>query len=156
RSAEALDEAAPIRLLLVADADHVDLGLDPEQRPGEDERAAPLSRAVFGEHPRDALGAIVDGLISRGFRLLRAGRRDALVLEVDPRRRVERLLQADRPVQRRRAVDAVCLANLLWDLDQALGADLLANELHREQRCQRLGPDRLARARMERWRQRRR
>ena len=48
-----LHQRAPIRLLLVADLDHVDLAFEPEQPAGEGERAAPLAGAGLGcEAPR--------------------------------------------------------------------------------------------------------
>ena len=57
-------------------------------------------------------------------------------------------------MERRRPVDPVRLADLFRDLDEALGADFLLDELHREERRQGLGADRLVGARVERWGQR--
>ena len=112
-----LDHRAPVRLLLVRDLDHVDLALEPEQRAGERERAAPLARAGLGREARAALLLVVVRLRDGGVRLVAAGRADALVLVVDPRPRAERLLEAVRAVERRRAPEAVDVAHLLGDLD---------------------------------------
>ena len=151
---ERLDEAAPIRLLLIADADHEDLRLEAEEAPGEGQGAPPLARTGLGHEARDAGGAVVEGLRDGRVRLVAAGRADALVLEIDARRGVERLLQRRRPVERAGAVDPVRLTNLLRDLDQRIGAHLLPDQLHREERRQGLRPDRLTRPGVERWRQR--
>ncbi len=83
----------------------------------------------------------------RRVRLVRAGRRDALVLVVDARRRPERLLEAAGAVQRRRPPELVGLADRLGDLDERLGRDLLEDELHREDRAEVGRPRRLLRLR---------
>ena len=75
---------------------------------------------------------------------------DALVLVVDARRRAERLLELVRPVQRRGPPLAVDVQNLARDLDVPLRGDLLQDQVHREERLERLRADRLVRARMQR------
>ena len=75
---------------------------------------------------RDALGRVVVRLRHGGVRLVRAGRRDALVLVVDPGRGAERLLEAVRPEQRRGPPLAVDVQHRAGDLDVAVAGHLLA------------------------------
>ena len=105
---------------------------------------APVSVAIF----LIPAWAFVPSLRHRGVGLVRAGRRDAFVLVVDPRRRAERLSRrcAD---QRRRAPEAEHLAHRLGNGHVALGADLLQDQLHQEQRRQVVRADRLQRARVQ-------
>ena len=149
-----LHHRAPVGLLVVARADHPDLALEPEQRARERERRPPLARAGLGRELLDpGLGVLV-GLRDRRVDLVRAGRGDALVLVEDARGGVERLLEPVRAVQRRRAPQAVGVANGVGDRDLGLHRDLLADQAHREDRRQVVGPGGLARARAQR-RQRR-
>src|SRR4029079_123918 len=90
-----------------------DRDLKAEQRAGKCERRAPLASAGLGRKPLDALLLVVPGLRHRGVRLVRARRRDALVLEVDLRRRIERPLEATRADERRRTPHAVDVADTL-------------------------------------------
>ena len=71
------------------------------------------------------LGVLVR-LRDRGVRLVRARRGDALVLVVDVRRGIERLLEAAGAEQRRRPPQPVDVADVVRDLDLGLGGDLLA------------------------------
>src|ERR1044071_4586639 len=59
------------------------------------------------------------------------------------------------PVQRGGPPQPVDVEHLVRDGDVGIGGHFLADQLHREQRCQVLGPDRLARARVQRWGRRR-
>ena len=149
RRAPRLDHRAPERLLVVRGANHVDLALEAEQLAGEGERAAPLARAGLGREARAALALVVEGLRDGGVRLVAAGRARALVLVEDPRPRPDRLLEPVRAVERRRAPEAVEVEHLLRDRDLRLLADLLEDQLHREERRQVVRPDRLPRPRME-------
>ena len=79
---------------------------------------------------------------------------DALVLVVDVGRRIEGALEAMGAIQRARPVEPIGVADRVRDLDLALGADLLADERHREQRRQVVRADRLVGARVERRRRR--
>ena len=79
-------------------------------------------------------------LRDRAVRLVRAGRRDALVLEVDVRGGVERLLEPAGAVERRGAVDPVGVAHLVGDLDLRLRRHLLLDQAHREDRREVVGP----------------
>ena len=102
RCSEGLHQRAPIGLLVVAHAHHVDLAFQAEERARHGQRRAPLPRARLR---RQALGAfllVVVGLRHRGVRLVRAGRAHAFVLVVNLRRRIQRLLQPARAKQRRR------------------------------------------------------
>ena len=145
-----LHEDPAVRLLVVARPDHVDLDLEAEDRPGERHRAAPLAGAGLRRDPRDALLLVEERLGERRVGLVAARRAHALVLVVDVRGRIERLLQPVRPVQGRRPVERVRLAHRIGDLDLPVGADLLEDEAHREQRREVGGPDRLVGPRVER------
>ncbi len=94
--AEGLHQAAAVRLLVVGDPDHVDVAPEAEERAGHGERAAPLAGPRFRGQPGDALLLVVERLRDCRVGLVRAGRRDALVLVVEVRRGVERLLEAAR------------------------------------------------------------
>ena len=128
-----LHERAPVGLLVIGDLDHVDLDFEAEQRAGEGERRAPLSRAGFGRKPGDALLLVIESLGDRGVRLVAAGGAHALILIENARVRSERLLEPPRAIEGRRAPHAVDVADRRRDFDMPLGADLLANERHREE-----------------------
>ena len=127
-----LHQRAPVRLLLIAHLDHVDLDFEPEQRTGESERRAPLAGPGFGRELPDAGFAIVEGLRDRGVGFVAAGRADALVFVEDARRRIEGPLEPERAEERRRAPELVDLAHGPRNLDIALARDLLENQRHRE------------------------
>ena len=133
---------------------HPDVDLEPEDRARERERRAPLARAGLGRQALHALLLVVVRLRDRGVRLVRAGRRDALVLVVDARGCLERALQAARAIERRRPPLAIDAAHLLRDRDEPIGRDLLADDRHREERREVVGADGLARARVEHGRRR--
>jgi hypothetical protein len=145
-----LDHRPAVGLLVVADPDHEDLALQLEQAAGQRQRRAPLPGPGLGGELSHALALVVVGLRDRGVRLVRAGGRDALVLVVDVGRGIERALEAQRPVQRRRAPQLVDLADLLRDLDLGFGRYLLLDQPHREDRRQIVGSERLLGARMKR------
>ena len=105
---------------------------------------------------RDAVQRVVVDLRDRGVGLVRAGRRDALVLVVDPRRRAQLLLPAAGAEERARPVLLVDVEHRPRDLDVPLPGDLLQDQLDREERREVVGPDRLAGARVQRRRRRRR
>src|SRR5207249_10540810 len=144
-----------LRLLLVRHLHHVDLALQAEHLTGERDRGAPLAGARLGAEPRDLFFLVVVGLRDRRVRLVAAGRAHAFVLVVDVRRRAERLLEAARAIGRRRTPQAIDVTDLVGDLDPALLADLLLDQLHREERRQILRADRLLGAGMEHGRRRR-
>ena len=127
--AERLDQPAAVRLLVVRGADHPDVDLEPEDPARERQRGAPLARSRLGREPRDALLLVVVGLRDGGVRLVRARRRDALVLVVDARGRLERALEPARAVERRRPPLAVDRAHLLRDRDEPVRRDLLQDDL---------------------------
>ncbi len=153
-AAERLDEPAPIRLLVVRGSHHPDVDLEPEDGRGERERRAPLAGARLGREALYALLLVVVRLRDGRVRLVRPGRRDALVLVVDARGRLERLLEPARAVERRRAPLPVDRAHLLRDRDEAIGRDLLADDRHREERREIVRPNRLPSARMQHGRRR--
>jgi hypothetical protein len=150
RRAPCLHHRAPVGLLVVRRAHHVHLALEAEQGAREGQRGAPLPGARLGHQPLDAGPGVLVGLRDRRVGLVRAGGRDALVLEVDVGRRVERLLQAPRAPQRRRAPQLVRLADLFGDLDLRLHRDLLRDDPHGEDRRQVLRAGRQAGARAQR------
>src|ERR1019366_9884941 len=92
--------------LLVRGPHHVDLAGEPEERAGEGEGAPPLAGTRLRGDALDPLLAVVVGLGNGGVGLVRAGRGDGLVLVVDPRRGVERLLEAAGTNQGSRAPEA--------------------------------------------------
>ncbi len=144
-----LHEHPAVRLLVVARADHEHLDLEPEDGPGEGERAAPLAGPGLGREAGHALGLVVVRLGERGVRLVAARRAPALVLVVDVGGGIERLLEPMGPEERARPVQPVGVADRLRDLDLAVRAHHLGDERHREQRRQVGRADRLAGARVE-------
>src|SRR4029077_76089 len=122
----------------------------------EGECTAPLAGSRLGREAGHALLLVVVGLRQSRVRLVAAGRAATLVLVVDVGRRVERLLEAMCAVERARPVQAIRVADGLRDLDLAILADDLLDQLHREQRREVGWSDRLAGARMKDGRRRRR
>ena len=145
--APGLHHRAAIRLLLVADPHHVDLALQPEHLAGEGHRAAPLPGAGLGGDPVAARRLVVIGLGHGRVGLMAPGGTDALVLVEDACGGIQGALQPVRAVQRGGPPEPVGGAHLLGDGDEALGADLLPDQGHGEQRRQVAGPDRLRRCR---------
>ena len=127
-----LHHHAPVGLLVVADAHHVDGALEAHEPAREREGGAPLACPGLGRQAPDALLAVVVRLRDGGVRLVAAGGRDALVLVVDVGRGVEELLEAPGAEQGRRAPEAVDLAHLVRDGDDGLSRDLLLDDLLRE------------------------
>ena len=142
-AAEGLDHDPAVGLLVVRRPHLPDLALEVELRAGERQRRAPLSGSGLRRQLRDARLLVVERLRHGGVRLVRAGGRDSLVLVVDPRRRPERLLQPMGAEERRGPPQAVDVEHLARDLDVLLLRDLLHDQVHREQRRQVLGTDRL-------------
>src|SRR5919108_4968321 len=101
--AERLHEDAAVRLLLVRRLHHEDLTVDPEEPARHRQRRAPLAGSGLRGQPLGAGLLVVEGLRHGGVRLVAPRPRDPLVLEVDPRRGLERLLQSGRAMQRRGA-----------------------------------------------------
>src|SRR5215211_1715359 len=146
-----LHHDAPVGLLVVADAHHVDRALQAQDPAGEGQGGAPLARAGLGGEAPHALLAVVVGLRDGGVRLVAAGGGDTLVLVVDVRRGVEEPLQASGAEEGSGAPEGVDLPHLLGDGDVGFDRHLLANDLLREDRGERLGSDRLARPRVQWW-----
>ena len=155
-AAERLDHHPAVGLLVVRRPHLPHLALEAVLRAGERERGAPLAGAGLGGQLLDARLRVVVRLRHGGVRLVRAGGGDAFVLVVDPRRRPERLLQPVRAVQRARPPQPVDVEHLVGDVDVLLGRHLLHDQVHREQRRQVVGPDRLAGAGVQHRRRRRR
>jgi hypothetical protein len=153
--AEGLHQDAPIRLLLIGDLDHVDLALQAEEAAGLRQGRAPLAGAGLGRQARDALLLVVVRLRDGRVGLVAARRAHALVLVVDVGRRIERLLEPARAIERRGPPQAQDVPHLVGDLDPPLLAHLLLDQLHREEGREVLGADGLAGAGMERRRERR-
>src|SRR5205814_3863925 len=112
----------------------------------ERERAAPLAGTRFRGQARAALALVVERLRDRRVRLVAAGRTDALVLVEDARPRADRPLEAACAVERRRPPERVEVEDLLRDRDLRVLADLLHDQLHREERREVVGADRLPRS----------
>ena len=154
-SAERLDQTATIRLLVVRDLDHPHVDLEAEDLPRECERRAPLPRARLRREALHAFGLVVVRLRNGSVRLVRAGRRHALVLVVDACRCLECSLEAPRAIERRRPPLAVDGADLLGNGDEAVRRDLLADDRHREERREVVRADGLPGARVQNGRRRR-
>ncbi len=131
-------------LLVEADPHHPDVDLNAEELAGVGEGRAPLAGAGLGGQPLDAELFVVPGLGDRGVGLVAARRRHALVLVEDLGRCPEVLLEGIGAAQGRGTPTGVDLEDLLRDVDPSLGRDLLLDEIHREDRRQGLGPDRIA------------
>ena len=122
----------PVGFLVVADLDHVNLQVYAEVLGRECDRRAPLPRARLGGQAADALLVVVVGLRHGGVGLVRSGRRDALVLEIDFRGRAERLLQPRSPHERRGSPYFVNLLHLFGNVDEPLRGHLLIDQLFGE------------------------
>ena len=154
RCAEGLHQRAAIGLLVVAHAHHVDLAVQAEERAGHGQRRAPLPGAGLGGQVLGAFLLVVIGLRHGGVQLVRAGRAHALVLVVNVRRRIQRLLQAARAKQRRGPPLRIDLPHFAGNLDLPLGADFLQDQAHGKQRRQVVGADGFQRAGVQRRRHR--
>jgi hypothetical protein len=86
---------------------------------------------------------IIEGLGHGCIGLVAAHRRGALVLIIDVRRGTERLLQAPGADERGRPPQLIDLAHLFRDLDKALFAHFLQDQIHREEHRQEIGCHRL-------------
>jgi hypothetical protein len=111
---------------------------------GKGQGAAPLAGAGFGGEPLDAEDLVVVGLGHGRVGLVAAGRADALVLVVDARRCAQRLFQGEGAQQRGRAPDLQARPAHLRDVDPALGADLLLDQVHGKDRRQHFRSHRVA------------
>ena len=145
-----LHHRAPVRLLVVARADHVHDAVEVEQAAGERQGRAPLAIARLGRKPLQAGLLVLVRLRHRAVRLVGTSRRAALVLVVDVGRRIELALEAAGAEQRRRSPAPVHVAHLVRDLDLRIGGDLLLDQAHREDRGEVVGPRRLLGCRVER------
>ena len=147
--AEGFHQGAAIGLLVIADADHVDLALEAEKGAGHGECRTPLAGAGLSGEPLGAFHLVVIGLRDGGIGLVRAGGADALVFVIDMGGRIESLLQTAGAKERRGTPLRIDLAHGAGNLDFALGADLLKDKRHGKQRGQIVGADGLVRAGMQ-------
>ena len=150
-----LHQRAAVGFLVVRHAHHVHLDLDAEQRAGEGERRSPLAGAGLGGDLLDPGFLVVERLRHCGIGLVAARGADAFVLVVDLGRRLQRLLQPARAVERRGAPLAVDVAHRFRDLDLAIGAHFLQDQRHRKQRLEVGRAHRLLGARVQHRRRRR-
>ena len=125
RCAKGFHQRAAIGLLVVAHAHHVDLAVQAKERARHRQRRAPLPRARLRGQMLGAFLLVVVSLRHGRVQLVRPGRARALVLVVDVRRRIERLLKPARAVERRRTPLRINLPHLFRNLDLALGAHFL-------------------------------
>ena len=144
-----LHHALAVGLLLEAHLHHVDGALEAEHLAGQRDGAAPLPGAGLAGDALRAADLVVVGLGHGGVGLVRAGRRDPLVLVVDVGRGAERLLEPVGAEERAGAPDLVDLADLVGDLHPAFRAHLLLDEPHGEEGEQVGGGDGLLRAGVE-------
>ena len=70
RSAEGLHQRAPVGLLVIADAHHVDLAIEAEKRAGHGQRRAPLAGSGLGGEVLGAILFVVVGLRQGGIQLV--------------------------------------------------------------------------------------
>ena len=149
-----LHQHAPVGLLLVADLDHVDGQVDAEDLAGHRQGAAPLTGAGLGGQTLDARFAVVEGLGDGRVGLVRTRGTHALVLEEDALvvAQAERLFEAGGADQRRGSPDAVDVADLVGDVDEALHRGFLGDQPHGEERGQVVWSGGLARAGVQRGR----
>ena len=92
----------------------------PNMLAGEREGGAPLAGAGLGGELGDAFLLVVLGLGDGGVGLVRAGRADAFVLEVDLGRSAEGLLPSRSADERSGPPELVDLPDLIGDLDQTV------------------------------------
>ena len=145
-----LHHDAPVGLLTVGYADHVDRAVHPELPAGQGERGAPLARAGLGGQASDTLLPVVEGLRDSRVRFVGSRWAHALILVEDVGRGIQELLQASGTEERSRTPKAVDLTHLVGNRDVGVGRDLLADDLLGEDRRERLGSGRLLRGRIER------
>jgi len=141
--APGLHHELAVGLLLVAHANHVDEAFEAEDVAREGQGAAPLPGAGLGGEASHAFLLIVERLGDGGVGLVAACRADALVLEIDLRRGLERLLEAASSAKRRRPPEPVDIQHLARNVDPLLRADFLLDQPHGEDRRQVVGADRL-------------
>src|SRR5512134_3294 len=149
-----LHEHPAVRLLVVADLDHVDLRFESEKGGSQRERGAPLPRSGLGGDRFPTGHLVVVGLGHGGVRLVAPRGAHPLVLVVDPRPGADRRLQPRRPVHRRRPPQCVDFPDLLRDRDEPLPGHLLLDERHGEERGQVVRGNGLSRPRMQNRRRR--
>ena len=150
RRAPGVHQQPAIRLLLVADLDHIDVALQSKQLAGQGERRSPLARARFRRQPLGAGGLVEVSLRHRSIGLVAARRTGPFILVVDVRRRFQRPLQPHRPQQRRRPPQRIDLAHRFRDFDPPVRAHFLPHQVLGENLRHHLQRHRLARARMQR------
>ena len=138
-----------VGFLIVGNPHHEDFHFDAEQRPGEGQRGTPLPGAGFGGDAFDAGFLVVERLSDGGVGFVAAGRTDAFVLVIDPRRSAERPFQPAGPIQRAGSPLPIDLPDRFRNLDLSLGGHFLLDQRHREQRRQIIRPDRLQRTGMQ-------
>ena len=148
-----LNHRPAIGLLIVRNPHHVDLALEAKHLSRKTERAAPLPCARLGRQPCHALLLVVVGLRHCRVGLVAPGGANALILVIDMGGCVQRLLPPTRAIERRRSPQCINVAHLVGNLDIPLGADLLLDQLHREQWGQVRRTKRLLGAGMQRRRQ---
>src|SRR6476469_10324030 len=97
-TAERLDQGAAVGLRVVGRTDLPDLAVHVEERTRKSQGGAPLSSTgLGGELPDAGLGVVIH-LWDSCVRLVRAGRRNTLVLVIDVCRCAERLREPVRPI----------------------------------------------------------
>ncbi len=141
-SAPGLHHVFAIRLLLIARFDHVHLAFKAELGTGEGQRRAPLARAGFRREAFYARRLVVVGLGDGRVGLVAACGRQALVLEIDPRRRLERFFKAIRPLKGGRTPLEQNGENLFRYVDPALRGHFLLYEVHGKHGGKLFGGDR--------------
>ena len=125
-----------VGFLVEADADHKHLAFETELGTGKGQGAAPLAGTGFGGQFFDAEFFVVICLGHRRIGLVAPGRTDAFIFIIDPGRRIQCFFKRIRSYQRAGTPDIVYPQNFFGNIDPALRADFLLDEIHREYRCQ--------------------
>src|SRR6516162_9325199 len=144
-SAPSLHQRFAIRLLVEAHFHHINAYIEAEHRACKGERRTPLPGAGLGGEPLHTSLLVVKRLGYGGVGFVAARRPHPFVFVVDPGGRIERPLQATRPIERRRTPLTIDFAYWFGDLNRALCRHFLLDQRHWKQRFEILGSYRLQR-----------
>mmetsp|Transcript_65118 Transcript_65118/g.115890 ORF Transcript_65118/g.115890 Transcript_65118/m.115890 type:complete len:324 (+) Transcript_65118:601-1572(+) len=148
---ECLHHQPPVGLGIIRGPNLPDLTLQAEQGGGIGQGSAPLPRTGLGGDPLLPCFRVVVGLWDRCVRLVGPRGGNPFVLVVDACRGAQQLLQSPGAEERRGPPAPVNLKDRLGNVNVALSADLLQNQVHGKQRGQIRGADGLVCAGVQWW-----